>query len=90
MKKIINSITIGDILVYSPVDMDSKRHDIAIIYDIENITIYSSVKRKTKTKKYKIFWNRSRMTDVYSENTLMRKLQHTINSKKYLFLVKHK
>ena len=87
MQKIINSISVGDILVYCPIDLESKRHDIGIIYDIENITINSSI--KTKIKKFKIFWNRSHIYDEYSETTMSKKLQQTINSKKYLFLVKH-
>lgn len=80
MEKTINSITPGDLLVYCPDDLEEKRHDIGIIYSIEETC--SSSKIKTKTKKFKIFWNRSYLHDEYSETTLIRKL------KKYVFLVK--
>lgn len=87
MQKIINSIVPGDLLVYCPDHLESKNHDIGIIYSIEDI--YLSPQIKTKMKKFKIFWNRSCIHDEYSEKTLIRKLKQTINRKKIIFLIKH-
>jgi len=39
-------------------------------------------------RKFKIFWNRSRFYDEYSESTLINKLKQTINRKKIMLLVK--
>lgn len=89
MIETINSISVGDILVYCPIDLDSSKHDIGIIYDIETMALTSHAKTKTKIKKFKIFWNRSHMYDVFSETTMLKKMEQTIKSKKYLLLVKH-
>lgn len=80
MEKIINSISPGDLLVYCPDDLEEKRHDVGIIYSIEETYLSSQI--KTKIKKFKIFWNRSHLHDEYSETTLIRKLN------KYVILVK--
>lgn len=85
MEKTINSITPGDLLVYCPDDLEEKRHDIGIIYFIEEIYLSSQIK---KIKKFNIFWNRSRIHDEYLESTLIRKLKQTVNRKKIIFLVK--
>jgi len=86
MQKIINSIIPGDLLVYCPYDMEPKHHDIGIIYSIEDTSLSSQT--KTKMRKFKIFWNRSRFYDEYSESTLINKLKQTINRKKIMLLVK--
>jgi hypothetical protein len=64
-KKQNAKISIGDLVHYCPLDIDEKRHDIGVIYDIygENILFY------------KIYWSRSQMDDLFSETTLIRKLK---------------
>jgi hypothetical protein len=64
-KRILNNIIVGDLLHYCPHDLDSRYHDVGIIYDIygENILFY------------KIYWSRSQIDDLFSETTLVRKLK---------------
>ena len=73
-------------MVYCPNDIESKYHDIGIIYSIEDVCLSPQI--KTKMRKFKIFWNRSYFYDEYSEKTLITKLKQTINRKKIMLLIK--
>jgi hypothetical protein len=76
--KKIDSIKIGDLLHYCPEDLKQENHDIGIIYDILDLD----------TKRYKIFWSRSQMYDIYSEITLSSKLKKIISGKNMMYLIK--
>lgn len=67
-------VSAGDILVYSPADLDVKHHDFGVVYEIEKVKINSVM----TLKRYKILWNRSRTYDVFSENTLIRKIKEKL------------
>lgn len=77
--KKIDSVQIGDLLYYCPKDICEDRHEIGIIYDILDLEI----------KRYKIFWNRSQMYDIYSEITLASKLKKIISGKNMMYHIKH-
>ena len=64
----------GDMLVYCPADLQEKHHDVGVVYEIEKININN----KIEIKRYKILWNRSKLYDVYSHNTLVRKIQENL------------
>lgn len=67
-------VSVGDILVYSPADLDEKHHDIGVVYEIEKVKINSAM----SLERYKILWNRSKTYDVFSENTLIRKIKEKL------------
>lgn len=77
-KKFTDKIKIGDLLYYCPKDMHEQHHEIGIIYDILDLDI----------KRYKIFWNRSQIHDVYSEITLCSKLNTIISGKNMMYHIK--
>lgn len=77
--KKINSIKTGDLLYYCPADLKENSHDIGIIYEIIELEI----------KRYKIYWNRSQMHDIYSEITLGAKLKKIISGKNMMYHIKH-
>jgi len=78
MRKFINSIKTGDLLHYCPIDLKETSHDIGIIYEIVESNI----------KKYKIYWSRSQIHDLYSEITMERKLKEINSGKKIMYLIK--
>ena len=78
MNKKISHIKIGDLLHYCPIDLKQENHDIGIIYDILDLDI----------KRYKIFWSRSQIYDIYSEITLSSKLKTIIRGKNMMYLIK--
>jgi hypothetical protein len=78
MRKFINSIKTGDLIHYCPIDLKESSHDIGIIYEI----IESNI------RKYRIYWSRSQIHDLYSETTIERKLKQMNNGKKIMYLIK--
>lgn len=76
--KKINSIKIGDLLHYCPKDLKEDCHDIGIIYEILELDI----------KRFKIFWSRSQIHDIYSEITLMSKLKKIISGQRMMHLIR--
>lgn len=79
MHKKTDFIKTGDLLHYCPVDLKQENHDIGIIYEILDLDI----------KRYKIFWSRSQIYDIYSEVTLLSKLKKIISGKHMMYLIKH-
>lgn len=73
-----NSIKIGDLLHYCPKDLKDTNHDLGIIYEILDLDI----------KRYKIFWSRSQIYDIYSEITLQNKLKKIISGKRMMYLIR--
>lgn len=82
---ILDTIEIGDLLYYCPADLKEEAHDIGIIYDI---TINDNYE-EDKIKKYFILWSKSNMYDVYSSNTLKRKLTSLRKGKHMMKIIKH-
>lgn len=80
--KRIDSVNIGDLLYYCPVDLEEELHEIGIIYDIVDSNFNGVM-----TKKFKIFWNRSKIHDVYFESTLERKLKQISCGKNIMILI---
>lgn len=78
INKKIDSIKIGDLLHYCPNDLKQHSHDIGIIYEIMDLDI----------KRFKIFWSRSQMYDIYSEITLLAKLKKIISGKNMMQLIR--
>lgn len=78
INKKINSIKNGDLLHYCPDDLKEESHDIGIIYEILDLDI----------KRFKIFWSRSQIYDIYSEVTLSSKLKKIISGKNMMQLIK--
>lgn len=78
INKKINSIKNGDLLHYCPDDLKEEYHDIGIIYQILDLDI----------KRFKIFWSRSQIYDIYSEVTLLSKLKKIISGKNMMQLIK--
>ena len=73
-----DSIKSGDLLHYCPDDLKEERHDVGIIYEILDLDV----------KRYKIFWSRSQIYDIYSEITLLNKLKKIISGKNMMYLIK--
>ena len=78
MNKKTNVIKIGDLLHYCPSNLKQENHDIGLIYEILDLDI----------KRYKIFWSRSQMYDIYSEITLLNKLKKIISGQKMMYHIK--
>jgi hypothetical protein len=76
--KKIDCIEIGDLLHYCPDDLKEQNHDIGIIYDILELDV----------KRFKIFWSRSQIYDIYSEITLLSKLKKIISGKYMMHHIK--
>jgi len=81
----LDDIEVGDLLYYCPVDIKEEAHDIGIIYDICINENYEN----DKIKKYFIFWSRTSMHDMYSSNTLKRKLSSLRKGKYIMKIIKH-
>lgn len=77
MRKKIKYIKVGDLLHYCPCDLKEQNHDIGIIYEILDLGV----------KRYKIFWSRSQIYDMYSEITLSSKLSKIISGKNMMYLI---
>jgi len=76
MQKILDSIAVGDSVVYCPPDMDPEHHDIAIVYDIctsEENLLYGTNEKNCKT--FKLLWNRTRDYVAYTEKALGWRLE---------------
>jgi hypothetical protein len=75
VKKILDAISVGDCVVYSPPDMDSEHHDIAIVYDIcmADEKIFGVNEKNCKT--FKLFWNRTHDYVSYTEKALGWRLE---------------
>lgn len=56
-------ISNGDLVYYCPADINEEKHDIGIIFKIEETE--TGINKKTKI--FKIFWSRSKSYDEYSE-----------------------
>jgi hypothetical protein len=78
MRKLISRIKTGDLIHYCPIDLKESSHDIGIIYEI----IESNI------RKYRIYWSRSQIHDLYSEATIERKLKQISSGKKIMYLIK--
>lgn len=78
MHKKIDFIKTGDLLHYCPSDLKEDNHDIGIIYEILDLDI----------KRFKIFWSRSQIYDIYSEITLLNKLKKIISGQKMMYHIK--
>lgn len=76
-KNILENISVGDLLHYCPEDSASTRHDIGIIYKIEN-----------EKNIYHIYWARTQMNDWFSASTLLRRLKETYNHKNVMKIIK--
>jgi hypothetical protein len=83
-KKKINSniLKVGDLLHYCPVDLREQEHELGLIYDIEIVQVCNK-----SFKKYKVYWQRTKIFDEYSASTLNYKLNFTIGGKHVILIL---
>lgn len=80
-----DTLLIGDLLHYCPADLQIDKHDIGIIYEINEDNFD---KQNKKIKTFKIFWSRTNMHDMYSSTTLDFKLKQKIKNKNMLQIIR--
>jgi hypothetical protein len=85
--KLTDTIQVGDLLHYCPIDLKEESHDIGIIYEIVEAQLVVDGDRRMR--KFKIFWSRTQLDDVYFEITMERKLKQKVKNKQVMFLIRH-
>ena len=76
-KEILTNISIGDFLHYCPEDLETTRHDIGVIYNIDH-----------QKNIYYVYWAKTQINDWFSASTLIRRLKETYRHKNVMKIIR--
>jgi hypothetical protein len=77
IKDILANVSVGDFLHYCPADLDKARHDIGVIYKIDQ-----------ERNVYHVYWAKTQMDDWFSATTLFHRLKETYKHKSIMKIIK--